>query len=89
MALELNRFTKPDAGMFVVGLLIPKIVKFVRKRRAVNWVPLSLFNRLRSVESCIEEFFNQPENAAAKKALKATMYANNYGLLAKRVMKYV
>lgn len=88
--VELHRFSKSDAGMFIVGLITPKLIKYVRAKRAVKLHnPLTLFNKFKSVSGLVEDFFNLPENAAVKKALNSTFYMNNYDMLAKKIVHHV
>lgn len=86
MVIELKNFTTPEAGLFIVTLMLPKLRKFVAQKKAGTLITL---NKMSFVENCIEDFFSLPQNMAAKRALAATPYAHNRLLLAKRIIKDV
>lgn len=90
MGAEFDRLDRAAAGHLVVTLLMPKLKKYVRQRRTYDHLnPLSMLNKFWHVETFVKEFFDLPQNAAAKKAFESTPYAKNLSLLAKRISKDV
>lgn len=82
---ELKKFTRAEAGRFIISLITKKLKAYVRSRKNM----LIYIDRLGFISDKVEEFFNDPHNAGARKALKATQYADNYFLLAKRIERDV
>lgn len=84
--LDFFRFDRSMAGNIIVGLHLPKLKNFVRRRRF-----FSLFflggTKLDFIADSIVKYFD--DNPVAKKAFLATPYGSNPKLLAKRIIKDV
>ena len=88
MAKQLVKsFDRNEAAMFIVHLAMPKIKKYIRKRKSFNL--FALIAKMSFIKDCIRDFMDLPENAVINKAFKSTPYATNISMLAKKFVNVV
>jgi hypothetical protein len=81
--------TKNDAAMLIVGLTMPRLIKYVRTEVSRGLSLSEYMDKTTFLVDCIDTFFNLPSNLAAKKAYRTSMYYNSPEILAKKVRRHV